>query len=158
MFFQHINLNISRGQLKCKAAERVLSTIPKKMNELYVTLHNSERAVADEKKQDPKSERRASFVLCFSCPLPPAAPSCIVTAESHPSDTERLVSGVSGKRFSLWDPAAKRALVRALGHCHKAEGARSWSLGRHGHACKLGLAVFKLSAGKAKSENVTVFC
>lgn len=57
MFFQHINLNISRGQLKCKAAERVLSTIPKKMNELYVTLHNSERAVADEKKQDPKSER-----------------------------------------------------------------------------------------------------
>lgn len=39
IFFQHINnLNISRGQLKHKAAETVLSTILKKMNELYVTL------------------------------------------------------------------------------------------------------------------------
>lgn len=158
IFFQHINnLNISRGQLKRKAAERVPSTIRKKMNELYVTLHNSERAAADEKKQDPKSERRASFVLCFSCPLPLAAPSCIFTAQSHPSDTERLVSRVSGERISLWDPTAKRALVRALGHCRRAEGAHSWSLGRHGRGCRLGLAVFRLSAGKAKSENVTGF-
>lgn len=55
--------------------------------------------------------------------LPPAILMCIVTAESHPGDTERLWVGEMGKRFCSGNPQQKELLLEC-GCCNRAKGER----------------------------------
>lgn len=117
----------------------------------------TEWALSDEKKQDLKSERGASFVLCFSCPSPfhPPAPIGVVTAESHPS--ERPVGGGSGgKDFALGTRGRKRSyrsVVVVMGQ--KVSVAGLWEPGL---PVSLGLALLTPSGGKADGQAAAVSC
>lgn len=64
----HNSLNISRGKLKYKAAERVLNTISKKMNGLYLMLWSSQSGLFQMKRS------KEGALCCVSPVLAPCHP------------------------------------------------------------------------------------
>lgn len=110
LFFPNIHnsLNISRGKLKYETAERVLYTISKKMNGLYLMLWSSQSGLFQMKRS------KEGALCCVSPVLAPCHPVLSLSV-LNPTESQwwhwEAVGGWSEEKILLWEPAAERALI-----------------------------------------------